>query len=360
MRDKNKSDGIGKISFDKLNDFISEMYIDFVHEKEKIESNYNRNLKCIDVVKSNIENLENELSCDQNIFKPSYSIVENDEKLNKLKVELEVLLKENEELNSRLLYIENTIKKINHLQINENENIDYFNDYNNTSKIEILRSQEFERKRIARDIHDTVIQKLTNMIHKSEFTLKIMDIDNIRAKLELMTISNSIREIIDEMRNIIYNLRPMAFDDIGIDVIIERELVNIKENGIKVSYDVIGDSTNVDQIVQITLVRIIQEACNNALKHSEFTEFYVKIEYSKDNIEVYIKDNGKGFEIPKDNHIKYESKSGFGLSMMRERVYLLSGLIKFESNKDKGTMIYVKVPKCFREERKDANKHSSC
>lgn len=360
MRDNNKLVRNEKISYEELNDFISEMYIDFIHEKEKIESKHNRNLNLIDIVKSNIEELENDILCDDNIFKPNYSMDENNNKLNKLKVEHELLIKDNDELNSRLLYLESKISKINSFQLCDNRKNDYLNDYNNTSKIEILRSQEFERKRIARDIHDTVIQKLTNMIHKSEFTLKIMDVDNIRAKLELMTISNCIRETIDEMRNIIYNLRPMQLDDIGIDVIIERELLNIKDNGIKVKYEVIGDCENVEQIVQITLIRIIQEACNNAVKHSDFTEFYVKIEYNNDNIEVYIKDNGKGFEIPKNNNIKYESKSGFGLSMMKERVYLLSGIIKFESTKGKGTSIYVKVPKCFREEKKDADKYSSC
>ncbi len=360
MRDNNKLDRNEIISYDGLNNFISEIYKEFIEEKEKIEFKYNQNLNLIDIVNSKLKDIENDMSCDQNIFKPSYSIEDNDIKLNKLKDELKKRIIENEELNSRLHYLECKIKKINNFHIIERKNNGYFNEYNNTSKIEILRSQEFERKRIARDIHDTIIQKLTNMIHKSEFTLKIMDVDNIRAKLELMTLSNSIREIIDEMRNIIYNLRPMAFDDIGIDVIIERELLNIKNKGIKVTYDVYGDCNNVDQIVQITLIRIIQEACNNAVKHSEFTEFYVKIEYNKDNIEIYIKDNGKGFEIPKVNHVKYESKSGFGLSMMKERVYLLSGLIKFESTKEKGTTIYVKVPKCFREERKDANKYSDC
>lgn len=360
MRDNNKLDENVITSFVELNNFISEIYVDFINEKEKLESKFNRNLNLISSLNSSIKNLENDISCDQNIFKPSYSIEESYIKLNKLKGEVELLITDNNELKDRLIYLNKRINKIiNFKKINNNE-CDSFCDYNNTSKIEILRGQEFERKRIARDIHDTVIQKLTNMIHKSEFTLKIMDVDNIRAKLELMTISNSIREIIDEMRNIIYNLRPMAFDDIGIDVIIERELLNIKDNGIKVTYDVIGESGNVDQIVQITLIRIIQEACNNAVKHSDFTEFYVKIEYSKDNIEVYIKDNGKGFEVPKSNQVKYESKSGFGLSMMKERIYLLSGLIKFESTKEKGTSIYVKVPKCFREEKVDANKYSDC
>jgi two-component system sensor histidine kinase DegS len=186
-----------------------------------------------------------------------------------------------------------------------------------------------------------------------------MDVDGVRAKLELMTISNNIRKVIDEMRGIVYNLRPMAFDDIGIDVIIERELSKIKENGMEVNYEIEGEIGKVDQIVLLTIIRIIQEACNNIVKHANATKIDVKMIYYENSIEIYIIDNGVGFENLDNTDIIYESKSGFGLSMMKERVYLLSGIIKFDSNINKGTQIYVKVPKCFREDIKNVDKYSN-
>lgn len=343
--------------FNELNDFVIKSHDDLVMEKKRLLGEYNRNIELIEELKTKVLTLENELSCDENIFFANYSTNEQNITLHNYNLKLENIITQNIKLNEIIISLDNKINESKSIidKLSNMNYIDYLNSKIEEYKLEVLSSQEYERKRIARDIHDSVIQKLTNMIHKSEFAVKIMDVDNIRAKLELMTISNSIREIIDEMRNIIYNLRPMAFDDIGIDVIVERELINIKESGVKVTYDVIGDGSNVNHIVQITLIRIIQEACNNAIKHSNFTEFYVKIEYNDDNIEIYIKDNGKGFEIPKSNKLNYESKSGFGLSMMRERVYLLSGIIKIESCKEKGTTIYVKVPKNIREENKNAN-----
>lgn len=343
--------------FNELNNFVIKMYSELLTERDEIILKYKSNIELLSEVRLKIVGLENDMSYNENIFSPTYSLEENELKLKNLNYESEGIIRDNRILQERIDVLNNKIDEIDSLinKFKDNNNKEYLKNCNDEYKVEILRSQEFERKRIARDIHDTVIQKLTNLIHKSEFTLKIMDVDIIRAKLELMTISNSLRDVIDEMRNIIYNLRPMAFDDIGIDVIIERELIKIKENGIKVIYEVDGDSCNVDQIIQITLIRIIQEACNNAIKHSNFTELYVKILYNIDSIEVYIRDNGKGFEVPENNNMIFESKSGFGLSMMKERIYLLSGLINFESKKDLGTQIYVKVPRCFKEEKKDAN-----
>lgn len=343
--------------YNELNNFVIKLYSDLTTEKDEMLQKYNKNIELIGEFKSKITNLENDMSYDVNIFNPNYSMETNEKKLQYLKSMNEDLINENNIIIDHVNSLNIKIDEIDCItnELNNKNYKEYLNNCNDKLKIELLRSQEFERKRIAREIHDTVIQKLTSMIHKSEFTLKVMDVDSIRAKLELMTISNNLREVIEEMRNIIYNLRPMAFDDMGIDVIIERELYQIKEKGIDVQYIVEGDNSNVDQIVQITLVRVIQEACNNAVKHSNFTAFIVKIVYNEDTIEVFIKDNGNGFEVPCDSSIMYESKSGFGLSMMRERIYLLSGLIKFDSQKDKGTSIYVKVPKCFREEIKNAD-----
>lgn len=359
MRER-KNDSFNKDElnfYNELNDFVTKLFNEFITEKDGFILTYNNNIKLLNQLKADIQLIENDMEYNDNVFNPNYSLEEDERKNNDLKLKVEKIKKENEVLQDRINSIENKIDEMDSMMNkikNESPTVDV-NNCDDDYKIEILRSQESERKRIARDIHDTVIQKLTNMIHKSEFTLKIMDADIIRAKLELMTMTNSLRDTIEEMRNIIYDLRPMAFDDIGIEVIIERELLKIKEEGIKLEYTVIGDNSNVDQIVQITLIRIIQEACNNALKHSNFTEFCVKIIYNEDSIEVYIKDNGKGFEVLNNNGIIYETKSGFGLSMMKERIYLLSGLINFDSGTDKGTQIYVKVPKCFREDKKNVD-----
>lgn len=343
--------------FSDLNKLLTNLFNEHLVEKDELMLKYIKNSENLDEIDAKIILFESNICYDDNIFNPNHISDEDEYRIKKLNIKKEDILSENKKIKNR---INDLSKKVDDIYgiISKLKDKSYEKHLNNCKeaekyKIEILRSQELERKRIARDLHDTIIQNLTNLIHKTELTLKVMDVDSVRAKLELMTISNSVREIIDEMRSIIYNLRPMAFDDIGIDVIIERELSKVKEMGIEVKYSVKGDSGKVDQIVLLTLVRIIQEACNNTIKHANATKIDVEINYSENNIEIYIRDNGIGFQISDNTEIIYESKSGFGLSMMKERVYLLSGFISFESNINEGTQIYVKVPKCFREDIKE-------
>ena len=81
----------------------------------------------------------------------------------------------------------------------------------NSVGIRIVEEQERERQRIARELHDTIVQNITAMIYRLEFCQQVMDADPIRAKLEMQLIVNTIRGCVDDMREVVYNLRPMSF-----------------------------------------------------------------------------------------------------------------------------------------------------
>lgn len=221
--------------------------------------------------------------------------------------------------------------------------------------IKLLETQEIERKRIARDLHDSPVQNLTNLVHKSELCIKLVDIDTIRTKLELESLINIIHKTIDDMREIIYDLRPMSIDDLGLVVTVERyinKLMSENEN-INIKFNIKNEEIVLMPVVKITLFRIIQEACNNTLKHANASEISILIIYEKDQIILEIKDNGKGFDYGK---IKKSENKNFGLSIMRERVYLLSGKMDINSEPDKGTEIYVTVPILgYMEDKDDSN-----
>lgn len=219
----------------------------------------------------------------------------------------------------------------------------YSINFDDIYKLKLLETQENERKRIARDLHDSSVQSLTNLIHRIELCTKLLEIDPIRCRLELMSMSKITKDIINEMRGMIYNLRPMSFDDIGLDVTIEREIDRLKSlSDIKMIFKKEGNSYKTKPVIGITLLRIVQEACNNALKYSRASTIEIKIVYGKDKIEISIVDDGIGFEMV-DKKID-NSNTGFGLSIMKERIYLLSGEINIISSPGKGTGIFVKVP----------------
>lgn len=209
----------------------------------------------------------------------------------------------------------------------------------------ILEIQETERQRIARDLHDSTVQNLTSLVHKSELCVKLMDVDPIRCRLELSSLSKTLRDVIEDTRNMIYDLRPMSFDDIGFDTTVERYLDKLKSGiSTKFTYEVEGEPYKIDNVIQLTLLRIIQEACSNAVKHARAYHVKVCLNYKENSLGLSIEDDGEGFDTSSIPERTRDDNSGFGLSMMKERVYLLSGKLYMKSEVGKGCKIIVEIP----------------
>lgn len=228
-----------------------------------------------------------------------------------------------------------------------NESTNYFIDgkISLDMGIDVLETQEAERKRIARDLHDSTVQNLTNMMHKTELCTRLIDIDPVRAKLELQTMINTIKSTINDMRNIIFGLRPMSLDDLGLIATIERYIRDLKKNHeMDISLIVRNEEKSILPVINLTLFRVVQEASNNAIKHGKASKIVIKLTYECEYILLSIKDNGVGFK--KDTYMDAKANifSGYGLSMMKERVLLLSGDFNIESSEKEGTKILVKVP----------------
>lgn len=208
--------------------------------------------------------------------------------------------------------------------------------------IKILQQQENERSRIARDLHDSVVQVLANMIHKCEMCSKIIDVDSIRAKLELEIMSKNLRDSISEIRNIIYNLRPMSFDDLGLNTTLESLVNDIKSRtNMEVRFNVEGEKSELSNIIQLTIFRIVQECTNNCLKHSKGNNIDILLRYDEKNIYVKVSDDGVGMGC---ENVDNNKLTGFGLDMMKERVELLNGTIDISTEEEKGTTIEVNIP----------------
>ena len=223
-------------------------------------------------------------------------------------------------------------------------------------RLTILETQENERQRISRELHDSTVQNLTSMVHKVELCSKLVEIDPVRCKLELVTLGKTLREIINDTRQMIYNLRPMSLDDIGLEITIERALDKLETNEAKkINFSVLGVPYKIKPVIGITLLRIIQEACSNAIKYAEPSYVKVTLQYEPNEIHLTVEDDGIGFDVEHMDTSTKKDNSGFGLSMMKERIYLLSGNITIESKINCGTKIYVTVP--IVEENKEDKKN---
>jgi len=206
--------------------------------------------------------------------------------------------------------------------------------------LKIIEAQEEERSRISREIHDGPAQMLANILLRSELvemSFRKKDVDEALA--EMKSVRKMIRSSLYEVRRIIYDLRPMALDDLGLVPTIRKYVTTMADyNDIEINFTPIGEDKRLNQKYEVAFFRLIQEAVQNAVKHAESTFIDVKLEIGKKNLSMLIKDNGKGF----DPTIKRDKS--FGLIGMRERVEMLEGKISIDSQPGKGTMIFIQVP----------------
>jgi two-component system sensor histidine kinase DegS len=208
-------------------------------------------------------------------------------------------------------------------------------------KRDILLMQETERRRIAEELHDTTVQDMIHLSQELELALFYLDKDLTQSRLEIVSSRKQIKNIINGMRETIYDLRPMTFDDIGWDASFTR--LKDKLCSSKPEMNVIFDVDNIDisdGVVAISIYRIVYEACRNIIKHSSADNVSISVKQEDNFVKINIDDDGIGFDSD------YDKNTHFGLEFMKERVALLSGEITItaDDNNIKGTHIDVSIP----------------
>lgn len=202
--------------------------------------------------------------------------------------------------------------------------------------------QELERQRIARELHDSSLQNLTHIIQQLELASLYMDNDIINAKLEMAAATKELRGVIQDIRNTIFDLRPMTIDDLGMKETLIRLIDNMnRKYQINISYQ-IERITEVEKEVFLDTYRVIQEFLLNAIKHASADNITLIVKNNQDEIWVQITDDGKGFEYSKYQQKKNEH---FGIGMAKERISLHKGNMIFNSIVNKGTDITIQIPK---------------
>jgi signal transduction histidine kinase len=208
----------------------------------------------------------------------------------------------------------------------------------------LVRSQEEERQRIARDLHDQLGQELTALRLKLE-GLKA----NYGAEPAMMRAideaQKQARQIDADVSFLAWELRPTALDKLGLRNALGSYVVEWSKNyGIPAEFHTARlRKTRLAAEIEINLYRIGQEALNNVLKHARATKVDVLLEYRKEDVVLVIEDNGRGFNPEK---LARPSRTGKGLGLvgMRERAVLLGGSLIIESKPREGTTVIARIP----------------
>ena len=318
-------------------EILDKLYNDFLKEKESLQEeidNCNNKISEIDTYINSITGMEDS---DFKVFSPrdvesiyKDSLKENRNLKSKYESDCQEYIKKRERIDSRL-------RKVKKLLLEYND------------EVQIFDIQERERQRISRDLHDSSLQNLTHTIHKLELASLYIDKDPIQAKLEIAEISKDINGVIEEIRNTIFDLRPMQFDDLGLKDSVEHLVEKIKkDSSIDIKCDIDDNIKSNDKDVLLTIFRIIQECINNAIKHSNGSLIELKIKNVDGCFDIIISDDGEGFNV--NEVFSEKAKRHFGLMILEERVNILNGTINIESEIEKGTKVHVQLPLKYLEE----------
>lgn len=216
------------------------------------------------------------------------------------------------------------------------------NDQRKEIAFQIIKAQEEERRRIAREIHDGPAQSLANIILRLEITEKLLAIDHQKVEKELHDLNLIVRENLKEIRRIIIDLRPIALDSGGIVETIKKYIKNYEKTyGIECSLIVEGVEKTVNSAIEVALFRLVQEGMTNVAKHANSTRCEILLEFSEDLIKGQIVDYGKGFDI---KEVLENPAEKFGLIGMKERIQMYSGKFSIESTIGKGTIFAFELP----------------
>jgi PAS domain S-box-containing protein len=196
-----------------------------------------------------------------------------------------------------------------------------------------------ERQRLARDLHDSVSQSLYGLVLSADIGNKFL---KMKAYPELSQTLEEIGETalqsLKEMRLMLFELRPLSFETVGLQGALELRL-NIVERRAGMETELkIERPEIIPRYMDLEIYRIITEALNNSLKHSFAKKILVSVQASDEEIHIAVVDDGKGF-IVEEKH-----NGGIGLSSMRERAIRIGGRLQVDSQKEKGTTVEIIIP----------------
>jgi signal transduction histidine kinase len=203
----------------------------------------------------------------------------------------------------------------------------------------ILEGEEKERRRIAKDLHDSLGSLLTSA--KLQLTQTFKDVAAFAENLNLVKAQEIISEATEEVRRISHDMMPDALVNLGLRVAIEDLVSGIHNpEDLSVStyfFDIQEDDLSDQQ--QLGLYRIVQELTQNVLKHAHASQLVIQLSQEDKTLQLLVEDDGTGFDPA-----NLEKQEGIGLKNIRSRVQYLGGSISIDSKQDGPTVFQIEIP----------------
>ncbi|MGI8643702.1 MAG: ATP-binding protein, partial [Thermomicrobiales bacterium] len=206
---------------------------------------------------------------------------------------------------------------------------------------QVIRAQEQERQRVARELHDDTAQVLFAQLLRVT-TLRSSpspEVSQAGADLEQMTV-----EALESVRRLALELRPPALDDLGLEAALEGLAQRYSDQlGIEVDYQARGPRSRLSEEVELVLYRVAQESLTNIVKHASASRVWIDLDRGTDDLSLSIRDNGVGFD-PRAMTVTGATGAGLGIFGMQERAALVGGTFRIWQRPGGGSEVFAFIP----------------
>jgi len=210
------------------------------------------------------------------------------------------------------------------------------------AQMRIVEAQEAERNRLAREVHDGPAQALSNAIFQVEIVDRLLDRDEALARQELKGLRDMLTRELRGVRAYLSQLRPPLLEDLGLAGAIREAASQIAAViGAPVEVDLDEDLDGLPEVIEVVILRVIQEALQNVRKHASPRTVWVSAVRDGEAWRVEVRDDGVGFDLDREPSADRRS---FGLRFMRERAELIGARFEVRSRPDMGTMVRLVIP----------------
>lgn len=211
-----------------------------------------------------------------------------------------------------------------------------------SSVIRVIQTEEAAKQSLVREMHDGPASSLSNFILQAEICQRFFDVNPDRARTELNSLKSAAASTFSDIKDFIFDLRPMMLDDLGVVPTLRRYVESFQEkNGVTVPITVTGVERRLESHIEVTIFRGVQELLNNALSHARATQIQVLLDIEYDQVMAVIEDNGSGFNV---EEVLSGKARTIGLSALRERIEMLGGELTIQSSLGQGTRVEFVVP----------------
>jgi signal transduction histidine kinase len=212
-------------------------------------------------------------------------------------------------------------------------------------KERIAEIQEEARHKLARDLHDGPTQSISAIAMRINFTRKLLERDPKAAIDELARIEELAMRTTKEIRQMLFTLRPLALESRGLmaalNQLADKMMETYQQRVLIESFDGIDDAMELNRLGVVFY--IIEEAVNNARKHAQAENIWVRLQRSGDLVRLEVEDDGTGFDV---NAVQqdYDQRGSLGMVNLRERTEMINGLLEIRSKPGTGTRVRVTIP----------------